>query len=84
MREVRGLDLARAIEAGAQFLDTYAVDVETDHRDARACKGDRHRQADIAEPDDRELARMRRFAFMRHGTARGWTIATLRSATSIS
>ena len=41
MCEIRCLDLTRAIEAGAQFLDAYAIDIETDHRGARACKGDR-------------------------------------------
>ena len=35
------------------------VDVEADHRDAGAREGDRHRQADIAQPDHRDLASVR-------------------------
>ncbi len=59
MRQVRLFHFARAVDAGAQFLDPFAVDVETDHRGAGSRKGDRHRQADIAEPDYGNLALMR-------------------------
>ena len=40
----------------AQFGDARRVDIEADDRRAGARKGDRDRQADIAEPDDRDFA----------------------------
>ena len=36
----------------------FAIDVETDHRHARSRKGNRDRQADIAEADDGDLSLM--------------------------
>ena len=63
--EIGRLDLARAVVAGAQLLDALAVDVEADHRDARARKRDGDRQADIAEPDHRD------FALVGHAVAGG-------------
>ena len=54
--EVLWLDLARLIMAGAQLFDALAVDVETDHRGARAGESDRDRQADIAEADHSDFA----------------------------
>ena len=59
MRQVGLVDFARAVDAGAQFLDPLAIDVEADHRGAGARERDRHRQADIAEPDHGNLALMR-------------------------
>ena len=42
----------------AQLVDTFAIDVKTNNRSARARKGDRDRQTDIAEPDDSDFSRM--------------------------
>ena len=47
----RRLDFARAVVAGAQLRDARWIDVEADDRRAGARERDRHRQADIAEPD---------------------------------
>ena len=56
LAQIGRLHLARAIVARAQLLDPLAVDIEADHRSARARKGRGDRQADIAEPDHGNLA----------------------------
>ena len=59
MRQIRLFHFARAVDAGAQFLDALAIDIEADDRCARSRKSDRDRQTDIAEPDHGNLALMR-------------------------
>ena len=49
MAEVRGVRVKRAIMAVSQLLDPGTINIETGHRDTRARKGDRDRQANIAE-----------------------------------
>ncbi len=62
MRQVRLFDFARAIDAGAQFVDPFSVEVEADRRSAGSRKRHRHGQADIAKPDHGNLALMRHHA----------------------
>ena len=56
--ELRRIDLARAVRAPAQLLDSAGVDVESD--DARpSAERDRDRESDVPEPDDRDLPAVR-------------------------
>ena len=57
--EIVRLHFARAVVAGAQLIDALAVDIKADDRSAGTRKCDRNRQADIAEPDHRDLALVR-------------------------
>ena len=50
--------------ARAQFVDPLPVDVETDHRHAGTRKGDRDRQADIAEADHGDLSSVCQLFFL--------------------
>jgi hypothetical protein len=45
--------------AGLEFGDARRVDIETDDRNAGLGERDRNRQADIAEPDDRDFTSVR-------------------------
>jgi hypothetical protein len=56
--EIVRRDFERVVVTRAQLIDTLAIDVETDNPRARARKGDRDRQTDIAEPDDSDFSRM--------------------------
>jgi hypothetical protein len=56
--EIVRRDFERVVVTRAQLIDTLAIDVETDNSRARARKGDRDRQTDIAEPDDSDFSRM--------------------------
>ena len=61
-REIAGLDLAGPILAGAQLRDAPGVDIEADDRGAGTGKPDSDRQADVPQPDDRNLASVRHAA----------------------
>ena len=60
--QIGGLDLPRPVMASPELAHPFGIDVEADHRSARAPEGNRHGQADIAEPDDRDLASVRHLA----------------------
>jgi len=55
MREIGWLDLAGAVGPGAQLINTLAIDVESDHRDAGPRERSRYRQPDITEADNSKL-----------------------------
>ena len=59
MHQFRFFDFTGAIDARAQFLDPFLVEIEADHRRAGSRKCDCHGQADIAESDHGNLASMR-------------------------
>ena len=55
MAQIRSLDFVRAVMKGAQFGNAPLVNVEADDENPGARKRSRHRQSDIAKPDDRDF-----------------------------
>jgi hypothetical protein len=53
------VDFARPVKARVQLLDTLAVDVESNDREAGASEGNRYRKADVTETDYRDFAPLR-------------------------
>ena len=56
--QVGGFDLKRPITPRAQFLHSFAIDIEPNHRNARTRKSDRDRQTNIAKADNGDFAFM--------------------------
>src|ERR1700733_8306104 len=56
MRQVRRLDLSGAVATSTQFIDTLAIDIEPNYRDAGSRKRHGTRQTDVSKPDDCNFA----------------------------
>jgi hypothetical protein len=55
MAQIRGLDFVGAVMKRAQFGNAPLVDVEADDGNPGPRECSRHRQSDIAKPDDRDF-----------------------------
>ena len=58
IRELVRVDLARAIRASSELVDSVGVRVESDDRRPPA-ERDRDRESDVPEPDDRDVSPVR-------------------------
>jgi hypothetical protein len=56
VRQIGFCDFSRSIGSGAQFFYPSSIDVKADDLQTGACEGHSDRKADIAEPDDGNIA----------------------------